>query len=193
MEEQPLIDRLLGASAPNLDFTPRAGCRSRVQIEAQLLEEKGRIPEDPGHQNMVRCLMLLWNDHFEHSHDLAQEMHHQTGSLLHGILHRREGDFWNAKYWLSRVGAHPVNSRILEKLRQMGGLGALKDQILVRGNSEEWNPCRFVDVCSGVLTGGGSEPEKAALKLVQEAELRSLMEVLLQGDSTGKRDTSGRY
>lgn len=137
--------------------------------------------------------MLLWNDHFELAHNLAQEMHHPTGSLMHGILHRREGDFWNAKYWLSRVGVHPADRRILEKIQQIEELGTLRSRIIPKGNTLEWNHCRFVDVCSGVLAGGSPEQEKAILKLVQGAELKALMGLLLEGNSTGKWEVSGRY
>ena len=42
------------------------------------------------------------------SHTISQDLGSAEGSFLHGIMHRREGDFGNAKYWFRRVGNHPV-------------------------------------------------------------------------------------
>jgi hypothetical protein len=48
------------------------------------------------------ALKALWWDakgHWEQAHELAQEIPSETGSWIHGYLHRKEGDEWNAGYW----------------------------------------------------------------------------------------------
>lgn len=52
--------------------------------------------------------LWLYVDDLEHSHTIAQSLDTPTGSWWHAIIHRREGDFWNSKYWYRRVGAHPA-------------------------------------------------------------------------------------
>jgi hypothetical protein len=64
-------------------------------------------------KQMADCAMAgLWCYHngFEESHGLSQAIETPTGSYWHGILHRREPDYFNAKYWFRRVGNHPVFS-----------------------------------------------------------------------------------
>ena len=56
----------------------------------------------------VRSALHLWNDSLERCHALAQDLHDPTGSYLHGVMHRREPDYDNARYWFRKVGAHPV-------------------------------------------------------------------------------------
>jgi hypothetical protein len=52
--------------------------------------------------------LWLWHDCLHESHEISQELASPTGSFWHAILHRREGDFWNSKYWYARCPSHPV-------------------------------------------------------------------------------------
>jgi hypothetical protein len=56
------------------------------------------------------CLAGLWLrfDFLDESHKMSQEIETPTGSFWHAIMHRREGDFGNSKYWWRRVGQHPA-------------------------------------------------------------------------------------
>lgn len=92
------------------------------------------------------------HDFLDASHELAQsiegEGRHRNGDYWHAIMHRREPDASNAKYWLRRVGRHPVfgplAARAEEILRNAGSATRPWEQRLIgRG---EWDPFAFVDL-----------------------------------------------
>src|SRR5262249_11090967 len=57
----------------------------------------------------VKAGLHVLNDDLERGHALAQAHEgDKTCDYWHAIVHRREGDFDNAKYWLRQVGRHPV-------------------------------------------------------------------------------------
>jgi hypothetical protein len=61
----------------------------------------------------VKAGLHLLNDDLDRSHALAQAHEgDKTYDYWHAIVHRREGDFANAKYWLRQVGRHPVLMRV---------------------------------------------------------------------------------
>lgn len=45
----------------------------------------------------------LYIDDLEASHTVSQGIETDLGSAWHAVMHRREGDFSNAKYWWARV------------------------------------------------------------------------------------------
>lgn len=52
-------------------------------------------------------LRALWHakaQQWEKSHDIAQDIKTPTGSWIHALLHREEGDLGNAGYWYRRAG-----------------------------------------------------------------------------------------
>ena len=57
---------------------------------------------------LLKAGLHLWNDELSLSHEIAQKNENRDGNYLHAILHRREGDFENSRYWLQRIKHHPV-------------------------------------------------------------------------------------
>src|SRR5262245_21358275 len=55
------------------------------------------------------CRAGLWLafDFLDESHSISQELNTVEGSYWHALMHRRELDYWNSKYWFRRVGEHP--------------------------------------------------------------------------------------
>ena len=57
----------------------------------------------------LRAGLLLLNDFFDESHSCSQLMEgQQNADYWHAILHRREPDYGNAKYWFHHVGRHAI-------------------------------------------------------------------------------------
>lgn len=52
---------------------------------------------------ILQCLYLIKHDKWDEAHDIAQDIESDFGYLLHGFLHKIEGDVWNAKYWYRRA------------------------------------------------------------------------------------------
>lgn len=84
------------------------------------------------------CHSSLWllHNYLDDSHDISQELHTPEGSLLHAIMHRREPDPSNSKYWWRQVGPHPV----LDQLRREA----------VNLGYDYTTPEAFVDYCESV-------------------------------------------
>ena len=129
----------------------------------------------------VKAGLYLIHDYLDAAHDLAQEADelgpNHTAPYWHAIMHRREPDYDNARYWFRRVGQHPLFPEIgraaAELLNQAGFAGALRCDRLV-GRSGHWDPMAFVDLCEecGTVIDARSD----AASRLQEIEMRLLLE-----------------
>src|SRR5262245_21505778 len=103
-------------------------------------------------QSMAKaCLAGLWlrYDYLDESHTISQEIHNPTGSFWHGIMHRREPDYDNAKYWFRRVGDHEIFPKLREAARDIAtGAGGNKPDRAADflTNQREWDAFQFVDL-----------------------------------------------
>ena len=141
----------------------------------------GQSIEDSTMGDAVQSGLLLWNDALDASHTISQNIESRTGSYWHGIMHRREPDYSNAKYWFRRVGVHPTFPALWERaltLLQSGSTesDSLADYAEAIEGAEEWDAFLFVDWCEAA-DRDRSTPEavKAFLQAVQVEEIKLLL------------------
>ena len=162
---------------PDLGPGPRKGVDSESDLEVKLktffLERKLPIQQE----QLVRALTLLWHDHLETAHGIAQDIETSDGSFVHAIMHRREPDYGNAKYWFRRVGKHPAYSPISAAVNDLLNADehqGLHQQIVPGG---EWDPFAFVDCCQQAARG--PEGQRTLLRKVQQIETEALLNWIL--------------
>ena len=121
--------------------------------------------------NLARSAALLWHDHLDASHDISQDLPSADGSFLHGIMHRREPDYPNAKYWFRRAGDHPCYPALAGQVAAYLGVTgneALAKRLVPGG---QWDPFAFVDAVEAAMQNG---QHIDALQNVQRLEFESL-------------------
>jgi hypothetical protein len=107
---------------------------------------------------LLRSAALLWHDHLAASHTISQDIETRDGSWLHGIMHRREPDYGNAKYWFRRVGQHSAFPKLAERAGRKG-----------------WDAFGFIDECEAAEQGHDAAAT-ARLRQIQAAEFDVLFE-----------------
>ena len=72
----------------------------------------------------VKGILHLLNDDLDSAHSLVQDDDGNADSnLIHSLLHRREGDFWNSKWWLNQFN-HPFLTSLYAQRNVDGRTGA---------------------------------------------------------------------
>ena len=69
--------------------------------------------EEAAAPDMVKIGLHLLNDDLDAAHALSQK--HESEPLAdywHAIIHRREGDYGNSRYWFGRVGRSPLLAEV---------------------------------------------------------------------------------
>ena len=148
----PAVAEILGSIENGQRLIPLApgsseegGGLSTLRTTSQADIFDGNAVASPVFAACARSALFLYFSALDESHDLSQEIHTATGSFLHGIMHRQEPDYSNAKCWFRGTGEHELFSTLREEaLRLRLRDESLQDQIRA---SSKWDPFWFVDCC----------------------------------------------
>jgi hypothetical protein len=140
-------------------------------FDARQLGGEVKSPDDA-----VALAAGLWqmNGFLERSHELAQSVEggcrERAGDYWHAIMHRREPDYSNAKYWFQRVGTHGIHPFLARDadsiLTACPSTETRLWQVKLTGNNAtKWNSLAFVDLCEQVENSGDEELGLAARQI----------------------------
>jgi hypothetical protein len=172
---QSLKNLIATPDLPELGPTPRSGRLPMRDLAQKIDRFLAQTQLPPAIHSSIRAAALLWHDYLDDSHALSQNISGADGSFLHGIMHRREPDYANAKYWFRRVGRHSSFADIAKQVArrlQSAGEPELAAKLTPRG---VWDPFAFVDACQAAVEGPLPDEQIQTLRAIQEIEFDCLL------------------
>jgi len=172
----PVFAGLLGKE--RLSPLGRGTTVSDVREELQALSVEEAFSHSPVQDNSMAkaCLSGLWLlfNYLEESHTISQSIETTTGSFWHGIMHRREGDFFNSKYWFRRVGEHPVFPNLKKLAGELASSVNPHPSISFINSQAHWQPFDFVDLVEACRAN--RSPHELLCKQIQQCEWELLFD-----------------
>jgi len=170
----PLSLPALAPRAPKRELNWVSETISQAQLEELVPGFRSSIDAEA-----VRSGLLQLHDFLDDSHSVCQSYEgeglHVACDYWHGIMHRREPDVSNSKYWFRRVGNHPQFPELARKaagiFEEFGTNSDWASRVASGGN---WDAYAFVDFCAECRDSGDLELTRIAEE-IQLAEMRMLM------------------
>ncbi|HSU57013.1 MAG TPA: hypothetical protein VLT36_23420 [Candidatus Dormibacteraeota bacterium] len=155
---------------------PRPGVSSEADLNRRLAQILSGAELAESNLQLLRALVLLWHDHLDAAHQIAQDVSGADGAFVHGIMHRREPDYGNAGYWFRRVGKHPSFPAIANGIAALAQERKQDAGRLVPNG--QWDPFAFIDACEEVARASAPQPRRDFLRGAQKVETVALIEYL---------------
>ena len=130
------VGDLLGRLRPSESNDPATVIRIRETSHADIADGKPVL--DAGMFALVRGGLFYLYDDLAASHRIFQEVSTDTGAYWHGMVHRREGDFDNARYWFRRAGTLPFFGEVHR------AAGSCSSVVAAQSG---WDPYLFTGLC----------------------------------------------
>jgi hypothetical protein len=169
--EKLLSSAPLNELGPGMPVEEHEQALMAVEASGWPTSGKGPTPDDAR-----ACVAALWLrfDFQDRAHEISQAIESPLGSYVHGIVHRREPDFSNARYWFRRVARLPFfNALQAAAQADLKEIKTLTDARVVI-ESATWEPLRFVDLCESASGVDGALT--AACRRVQLREWELLFD-----------------
>lgn len=171
--QKGLLELIPAERAPLLDDRDRGLGVAPQQVRERLLAVDGWDGLAEEARSLTESLVLLWYDHLDASHTISQSIESPAGSYLHGMMHRREGDFWNSKYWMRRAAQFDGWDTLGQAMRHVwesrGPEGAYPGWL----EGARLDGAGFVDACERAASAGGTE--EAMFRALQQSEYEAFL------------------
>lgn len=125
--------------------------------------------------------LLLLTDDLDASHRCSQAIEgagvDRPGDYWHAIMHRREPDASNSKYWFRNVGEHPIFQDLLtdcDIVAKGSGSADFRRWATRQQQARTWDPFAFVDVCTQAAASGHREFQESCEQMQYREMLRLL-------------------
>jgi hypothetical protein len=118
----------------------------------------------------IEALLWIRIGHLHPAHNLVQHATRGLEAYLHGVVHRIEGDYWNAKYWFRQVQSPSLLQRIEAEIGDM--LANAQDKAFYA------SPSAFVDACESA----SKQAPREALRRYAQREWDALWRVASERD-----------
>jgi hypothetical protein len=178
----PTLPRSVGVSATRPRLSPLSAAGRRGWLLAHLRSEH-LLPAavSPADAIALRAGLMQMHDFLDASHHVSQsiegEGRHAAGDYWHAVMHRREPDYHNSKYWFRRVGVHPLFPELAQRAELI--LRACpspesehwRNRLVTKAG---WDPLAFVDLCAG-CADSEETPLAIAAREIQWQEMRLLL------------------
>jgi len=119
----------------------------------------------PAMFTLVRGGLFYALDAIDEAHKIFQDSSGDLGSYWHGMMHRREGDFDNARYWFRRAGTLPIFDALH---------GAAAEFSADMARQSTWDPYLFTGACEQARFG--EEEGLMELSRLQQVEFEGLFD-----------------
>ena len=131
-----LHERTLDEPLPKEPTSYELVIRLRDTDDATVFGHASLLPKAP--TPLVRAGLFYYHNALDDSHKEAQKLEGDAAAYWHGMIHRREGDFDNARYWMRRAGEQPV----FTEMHDRAGDGAPH-----MTRQPDWDPFLFITLC----------------------------------------------
>lgn len=113
----------------------------------------------------TRSLLLLAAGGVSQAHRIVQEMSTPDAAYIHGVIHRVDDDFNNARYWFRSVRIHPAASEMYRRAAASS---------LTVARRPIWDPVFVTDMVETSRTAGVTEE----LRVILTIEFEELLQFL---------------
>jgi len=138
LREDGLFQKLIPSEPLNYDLL----LELRAADNAKLTDQ--RPIGQPPMFTLVRGGLFYALDAIDEAHKIFQDSPGDLGSYWHGMMHRREGDFDNARYWFRRSGE-------LTFFSELHSAACAYSEVMARQSN--WDPYLFTGECEQARFG----------------------------------------
>ena len=172
----PVIGELLTENRVNALGPGEPNDPARDKLDALNVEAAFAHTSVRDRDMAAACLSGVWlyHDYLDEAHTICQSIETPTGSYWHGIMHRREPDYSNSKYWFRRVGLHPTFPKLCAETAELASESSTDSAAEFLTTQTAWDPFAFVDLCR--QAAGGQSEHESLCRRIQRREWEILLD-----------------